>query len=118
MKKLLSLSSVVLLLVLAFAACGSGGASSGQSVTLRYSIWDKNQAPALEQIVTEFKKTNPTIDVKVEVTPFAQYWTKLETAATGGSAADVFWMNGPNFIKYASNNIIMPLDDKITADKL
>lgn len=118
MKKLISLSSVVLLLVLALAACGGGGASSGQSVTLRYSIWDKNQAPAMEQIVTEFKKTNPNIDVKVEVTPFAQYWTKLETAATGGSAGDVFWMNGPNFIKYASNNIIMPLDDKITADKL
>jgi multiple sugar transport system substrate-binding protein len=118
MKKLISLSSFVLLLVLALAACGGGGASSGQSVTLRYSIWDKNQAPAMEQIVTEFKKTSPNIDVKVEVTPFAQYWTKLETAATGGSAADVFWMNGPNFIKYASNNIIMPLDDKISADKL
>lgn len=118
MKKVISLSSVVLLLVLALVACGGGGTSSGQSVTLRYSIWDKNQAPAMEQIVTEFKKTNPNIDVKVEVTPFAQYWTKLETAATGGSAADVFWMNGPNFIKYASNNIIMPLDDKISADKL
>jgi multiple sugar transport system substrate-binding protein len=27
-------------------------------------------------------------------------------------------MNGPNFIQYASNNILLPLDDKISADKV
>lgn len=119
MKKLISLSSIVLLLVLALAACSGGGStSSGQSVTLRYSIWDKNQVPAMQQIVTEFKKTHPTINVQVQVTPFNQYWSKLETAATGGSAADVFWMNGPNFIKYASNGIIMPIDDQISTGKV
>lgn len=101
------------------AACGSSSSSSpGQNVTLRYEIWDTNQAPALQQIATEFKKTHPNINVQVQVTPFAQYWTKLETAATGGSAADVFWMNGPNFVKYASNGILMPLDNQISADKL
>src|SRR5205823_14916166 len=66
----------------------------------------------------EFKKTHPNINVQVQVTPFAQYWTKLETAATGGSAADIFWMNGTNIIKYASNNILLQLDDKIQADKV
>lgn len=119
MKHLISLSNIVLLLTLVLTACGGGGSSpSGQAVTLRYQIWDRNQAPALQQIVTEFKKTHPNINVQVEVTPFAQYWTKLETAATGGSAADVFWMNGPNFIKYASNGVLLPIDDQITADKL
>ncbi len=119
MKKLISLSSIVLLLALMFTACGGGGSSqSGQPVTLRYSIWDKNQAPAMQQIVTEFKKTHPNINVNIEVTPYAQYWTKLETAATGGSAADVFWMNGPNFIKYASNGILTPIDDQISTDKV
>lgn len=119
MKKLISLSSIVLLLALVLTACGGGSSSSsGQNVTLRYSIWDTNQAPAMQQIVTEFKQTHPNINVQVQVTPFSQYWTKLETAATGGSAADIFWMNGPNFIKYASNNILLPLDDKISADKV
>src|SRR5437763_12750533 len=119
MKKLISLSSIILLLALVLTACGGGGSSSsGQNVTLRYSIWDNNQAPAMQQIITEFKKTHPNINVQVQVTPFAQYWTKLETAATGGSAADIFWMNGPNFIMYASNNILLQLDDKIQADKV
>jgi len=119
MKKLISLSSIVLLLALLLTACGGAGSSpSGQNVTLRYSIWDTNQAPAMQQIATEFKQTHPNINVQVQVTPFSQYWTKLETAATGGSAADIFWMNGPNFIKYASNDILLPLDDKISADKV
>jgi multiple sugar transport system substrate-binding protein len=119
MKKLISLSSIVLLLAMLLTACGGGGgSSSGQNVTLRYSIWDTNQAPAMQQIATEFKQTHPNINVQVQVTPFSQYWTKLQTAATGGSAADIFWMNGPNFIQYASNNILLPLDDKISADKV
>src|SRR5947209_3157831 len=119
MKKLISLSSIVLLLALVLTACGGGGSSSsGQNVTLRYSIWDTNQAPAMQQIAAEFKKTHPNINVQVQVTPFTEYWTKLETAATGGSAPDIFWMNGPNLIKYASNNVLLPLDDKISADKV
>src|SRR5579859_5523868 len=104
LKKLISLSSILLLFVLLLSACGSEAATpSNQPVTLRYAIWDKNQAPALQQMINAFKKTHPTVDVKLEVTPWADYWTKLETAATGGSTADVFWMNGPNLVKYASN---------------
>jgi multiple sugar transport system substrate-binding protein len=119
MKHLISLSSIGVLLALLLTACGGGGSSSsGQNVTLRYSIWDPNQAPAMQQIATEFTKIHPNINVQVEVTPFSEYWTKLQTAATGGSAADVFWMNGPNFINYAANDIILPLNDQISADKV
>ena len=99
-------------------AGGGAGSQSGQAVTLRYGIWDKNQAPAMQTIVDSFKKSHPNINVKVEVTPFDQYWTKLETAATGGSTADIFWMNGPNFIKYASNKILLSIDDQIKADNV
>jgi multiple sugar transport system substrate-binding protein len=81
-------------------------------------IWDQNQVPAMNQIITEFKKTHANIDVKVDVTPYDQYWTKLETAVTGGSAGDVFWMNGPNIVKYASNDVLLPIDDQISADKV
>ncbi len=89
--------------------------AAGQAVTLRYGLWNKDQAPAMEDIVKEFKKTNPNIDVTVEVTPFDQYFTKLETAATGGALPDVFWMNGPNIIKYGSNKILLPLTERIKA---
>jgi multiple sugar transport system substrate-binding protein len=122
MKKLWTLGCLCMLFAVLLSACGGGeAASSGnanQPVTLRYMIWDQNQAPAMQQIVTEFRKTHPNINVKVEVTPSDQYWTKLETAVTGGSAGDVFWMNGPHIVRYASNDVILPIDDQISADKI
>ncbi|GHO85079.1 ABC transporter substrate-binding protein [Dictyobacter formicarum] len=122
MKKLFSLCCIFMLFAVVLTACDGGGSSSSstadQNVTLKYSIWDKNQVPALQTIVNNFEKTHPKIKVSIQVTPFAQYWTKLETAATGESLADVFWMNGPNFQKYASNNIIAPIDNQINTDKV
>ena len=101
-------------LIMATAACGSGGNSgSGDTnakVTLSYAIWDKNQVPAMQQLAAAFTKENPNITVDVQLTPWETYWTKLKAAATGGAAPDVFWMNGPNFQLYATNGVLAPLD--------
>ena len=119
MKKLLFLCSLIALIPLVLSACGADAQSSqNQPVTLRYAIWDLNQAPAMQQIITAFKKTHPNINVNIELTPYAQYFTKLQTAATGGSAPDVFWMNGPNFVTYAANGILMPFDDQVSSKKI
>ncbi len=82
-------------------------------VTIKYGIWDKNQQPAMQEIIDEFNKEYPDIEVIVEVTPWGQYWTKLQVAATGGALPDIFWMNGANFPVYASNGILTPLNDNI-----
>lgn len=100
--------------VLALSACSSstgGESSSGGDITLSYAIWDENQKPAMEDIAAAFEKENPNVTIDIQVTPYKEYFTKLQTAATGGSAADVFWMNGPNFQLYASNGQLAPLDD-------
>jgi multiple sugar transport system substrate-binding protein len=88
----------------------------GEPVTLTYGIWDQNQAPALERIAADFEKTNPEVEVDIQVTPWDQYWTKLQAAAGGGAAPDVFWMNGPNSQLYAANGVIAPLSERIEAD--
>ena len=36
----------------------------------------------------------------------------MQTAVTGGSGPDVFWMNGPHIQLYASNGVLAPLDDQ------
>jgi multiple sugar transport system substrate-binding protein len=116
MKKLAFILVAIALFAFSFGCSSSSissSASSNQKVTLRYGIWDKNQLPALQTIADDFHKKNPNITIKIEVTPPADnaYWTKLETAAQGGSLPDLFWMNGPNSIKYESNGILMPIDD-------
>ncbi|MBW7452829.1 extracellular solute-binding protein [Paenibacillus sepulcri] len=99
-------------------ADASGTQPSGKQVELRYAIWDKNQEPAMQDIIKKFNETNPNIKVTVEVTPFEQYWTKLETSAAGKSLPDLFWMNPANFLKYASNGQLSPISDKIEADQI
>lgn len=102
------------LAIAALAGCASGSGSGGSDgdVTISYAIWDKNQQPAMEKIVDAFEKEHPNVTVDIQLTPYADYFTKLQTAVSGGSAADVFWMNGPNFQLYASNGQLAPLDDQ------
>lgn len=111
--------SIFMLLAVILSACGSdSGNSSSGVVTLTYSIWDQNQAPAMQKMIDTFEKSHSNIKVELELTPWSDYWTKLETAATGGSTADLFWMNDAYFLKYASNGIFSPLNDQIAADKV
>jgi len=109
-------------LSLTVSGCSSGSSSGAATkdgpVTLSYGVWDANQVPALNQVVASFEKANPSIKVKIQVTPWDQYWTKLQAAAGGGSAPDVFWMNGPNFQLYASNGMLAPISDQIKKDGL
>ncbi|MEU6351907.1 sugar ABC transporter substrate-binding protein [Streptomyces sp. NPDC047072] len=109
----LAVAAVSTALLASATACSSGGSSSadGGKVTLSYGVWDTTQVPAMKKIVAAFEKANPDITVKVQLTPYTQYFTKLQAAATGGQAPDVFWMNGPNFQLYASNGVIRPLTD-------
>ena len=103
--------TVSLALAAAATACSSSNSSSsaGGKVTLSYAIWDQTQEPAMKQIVAAFEKQNPNISVDIQLTPYADYFTKLQTAASAGSAPDVFWMNGPNFQLYASNGQLLSL---------
>src|SRR5699024_4100454 len=87
----------------------SDESESVEEVTIDIAIWDSNQEPVLREILDNFEAENEDIKVQIQLTPFGQYWTKLEAAATGGDLADVVWMNGPNFELYAGNGIIEPL---------
>ncbi|MGB8450802.1 MAG: sugar ABC transporter substrate-binding protein [Anaerocolumna sp.] len=89
-----------------------------KQVEIRYAIWDKNQEEYLQKAADEFMKLNPDIKITIEVTSWDEYWTKLEVAATGGSIADVFWMNGPNITKYARGGILLPLDNLVADSDL
>ena len=85
-------------MVFTMAGCGSSGSgdsSSGDSsdkksesgsgdVELSVTIWDSNQEPGLTEIMNDFtEKTG--IKTKVSVVKWDEYWTLLESGASGGS---------------------------------
>ncbi|WP_159722983.1 ABC transporter substrate-binding protein [Enterococcus sp. CSURQ0835] len=121
MKKKILVSLVGLAAVSVLGACGSkeSSSASGDKVTLTYGLWDKAQAPVYEKLAKEFEKNNKNIDVKIQLTPWGQYFTKLETMVTGKNAPDVFWMNIPRSTDYIDNGVLEPLDDvKFDKDKI
>ncbi|MFV8985264.1 ABC transporter substrate-binding protein [Serratia fonticola] len=84
---------------------------AADQITLRYAVWDRNQLPAEQEIAKRFEQANPNVKVEIELTPAAQYFVKLDSAAAGGVAPDIFWINMPYFVQYAKNGIMQPLGD-------
>ena len=102
------------------AACSNNNGekqAKGEKETITYAIWDTNQEKGMKEMATAFEKENPTIKVNVEVTPWDQYWTKLDAAATGESLPDVFWMHSNEAYRYMSNGILLDLTEKTNAIK-
>jgi multiple sugar transport system substrate-binding protein len=119
MKKWLILLLTIALGLLGLAGCGSdqsSGDAKDAKVEITYGLWDKNQLPAIQEIIKLFNKENPNITVKTELTPYKQYFQKLETAATGGALPDVLWMNGPHIVQYATGNVLLPISDLVKKD--
>ncbi|SEE49774.1 ABC transporter substrate-binding protein [Jiangella alba] len=100
------------------ADSAGSAASSDTEAEITYAIWDKNQVEAIEQNIADFNEEYPNITVKIDVTPWEQYWTKLQTQASSSTLPDLFWMNGPNFQLYASNDQLEPVDSIIEASDL
>ncbi len=117
MKKWLIMFLSLALGLLGLTGCSSSDqTSSDGKVEITYGLWDKNQLPAIKEIINLFQKKNPNIKVKTELTPYKEYFQKLETAATGGAMPDVLWMNGPHIVQYAEGNVLLPLSDLVKKD--
>ena len=81
----------------------------GSEVTISYGIWDSAQEEGIRQQIAAFNEEFPGITVDLQLTPWADYWTKLQTAVAGGEAFDVFWLNSANCPVYASAGALVPL---------
>jgi multiple sugar transport system substrate-binding protein len=83
--------------------------ASDLTAELTYAFWDASQQPAIEANLAEFTKEYPNIKVNLDVTPWGDYWTKIQTQASSDTLPDLFWLNGPNFQLYASNGKVAPI---------
>lgn len=99
---------------------GGGGSSSGQEVDISdaemsaeidFAAWESDFD--WEAVIAGFNKKYPNIKVNMTKNPFKDFFTRLQTQASGGNLADVFMMNGPNFQLYASNDKLIPFESVV-----
>ena len=108
MKRALCL--LIVLLVAATAFAGGQRAATGDVLTV--GIWDQNQAPGIQQVLNDFQRETG-IRTTLQVTPWGDYWTLMEAAATGGALPDVMWMHSNQVQRYMAGGQLMDLTDRI-----
>lgn len=123
MKKKIICMALGLLMAGSLVACSGGAAKEGgaakkgDKTKISFTLWDEVQKPVFDEIVEKFEAENEDISVEVQLTPWSQYWTKLDAAMGSNNAADVFWMN-TYLPKYAEAGVIEPLTEYIERDKV
>lgn len=119
----------ILLTAFAMAACTQGSttrpepaattsaapepSAAAEPVTVNYMNFSANggHEEDLRAIADAFTAANPEITVNLETIPYADYFTKLQTAVAGGTAGDAFELNYENFVTYAANGALAELSE-------
>jgi multiple sugar transport system substrate-binding protein len=126
-KRVPALLGVLAAATIALAGCSSTASTTASDskvaptnlkASITYAYWDPTQGVAMKQIIAAFNKKYPDIKVTPEVTPYAQYFTKLQTEASSNTLPDVFWMNIPTFQLYAANGQLAPMDNLVTSKQV
>lgn len=110
---------MVLVLSLSLTSCGSNTASNQNSkepTTLKvYTWWDITKFQHLQKMKTDFEAANK--DIKLEfVTIPSKYADTMVTKMTGGEIPDVMMLAMDQVPRYASSDMLMPLDDLASKD--
>ncbi|MFG3714292.1 ABC transporter substrate-binding protein [Micromonospora sp. NPDC047730] len=110
-----SLSAVAVATVAALAATGCGGSGSGDSGKATVTMWtypaifdEAKHRAHWDETIKAFQATNPDINVKVEIFPWANRDQALATAIAGNKGPDVVYLIPDQLPKYARN--IEPVD--------
>ena len=113
MKKLMF---VLVIASLILTGCASKPAEQGP-VEITFTMWGAPEEQQVWQaVVDDFHKANPNITVKVDVSDWDSYWTKLNTLIAGGTPPDVFAMDAPLFLDWQSRGALLNLQPYIDAN--
>ncbi|MFI6541067.1 ABC transporter substrate-binding protein [Nonomuraea sp. NPDC050547] len=113
------------LVAVAAAGCGSGGsgdkgeaAKPGEPVKLNFLslAWQKESLAANKELVEEWNKANPTIQVTYVQGSWDNVNDQLVTQFAGGTAPDVIHNDSPALSGFAADGYLLDLKDKIPAE--
>ncbi|NJK73809.1 MAG: ABC transporter substrate-binding protein [Richelia sp. CSU_2_1] len=115
MNKLCGKWLILLLVIIAIAACTNNSIDRTATVTL--SGWQSNPAEGklLAGVLQKFEATHPNIQVKYEAIA-DRYMDVLKTRLIGDTAADVFFLDAVEAPLMMASNVLEPLDNYISSD--
>jgi multiple sugar transport system substrate-binding protein len=117
----LAVAGGCLALLLAAAACSSGGSgssgSSGSSgtVNLTYAMWQTPEQAGYQKSIDLFEKAHPNIHVTIESFAYNDYQPKLTTEFSSGGGPDVYWVNTPMIASWLKDGVMENLTSKIAS---
>ncbi|MDR2102468.1 MAG: sugar ABC transporter substrate-binding protein [Treponema sp.] len=88
---------------------GCGGENKGAK-TLNFWYWDQNGSQVYDEIIAEFEAENSGVKINKVLSPWTDYWTKLQTALPTGTGPDIFWLNHPNAVSYLPTGLVLDLE--------
>ncbi|MEV0258099.1 sugar ABC transporter substrate-binding protein [Streptomyces sp. NPDC050732] len=100
------------------AAGGGGGEGSGKG---EITFWDNNTAvrhDIWKEIIKDFEKANPDIDVKYVGVPAESVQSKYDTAIQGGGLPDVGGVGAAMLAGIAAQDALEPLDKRLDGSAL
>jgi multiple sugar transport system substrate-binding protein len=95
----------------------TGGGEAGAPAEITFMMWGAPEEQTVWQaVVDDFHAANPNINVKVEVSDWDSYWTKLNTLVAGGTPPDVFAMDAPLYLDWQSRGALLNLQPYLDAN--
>ncbi|MCD7034634.1 extracellular solute-binding protein [Metabacillus sp. GX 13764] len=108
-------AGVLLAASLTLAGCSagtSGSPGSGQKEKISFIHWRGEDTKVFNELISQFEKENPKIDVEMNVFPSDQYQTLAQTKLMDGTVGDVFAsFPGAQFQSIAKANLYADLTD-------
>ncbi|MFS8204515.1 ABC transporter substrate-binding protein [Streptomyces sp. CWNU-52B] len=114
-------------LALTATACGDDGSgSSGDkgaegSGKGEITFWDNNggvRTDIWKEIISDFEKANPDIDVKYVPIAATEYQSKVDTSIQADGLPDVGGVGAAMLAGFAAQNALEPLDDRLAKSSL
>jgi multiple sugar transport system substrate-binding protein len=102
------------------SSCGGSdsGSGSGKAALEVWMYSEPSRTAIQNQMIADFKKANPDIDIHLTRTDFTTYYSKLATSIASGKLPDVFMMSGAYFYQAAHQGALMDLSDRVKSSKI
>ncbi|AQZ60783.1 putative solute-binding transport protein [[Actinomadura] parvosata subsp. kistnae] len=113
-------AAAILTLAAACGGGGGGGSSSAPNEPVKINFlslaWQKESVAANKQLVDEWNKANPNIQVTYVQGSWDNVNDQLVTQFAGGTAPDVIHNDSPALSGFASDGYLLDLKDKLPAE--